>query len=386
MNSITEKDVLQALRQVKEPQSGQDLVSLNMVKNVWLDGSNIRFTIEFKSPSYPHKDEVQAEAKAAAMTISGVGMVKVDAKTHNPLKVISSQPAQRTQSPPPGMRPQQPMQRTKRDLLAGVKNTIAVASGKGGVGKTTVSVNLAVSLAQSGASVGLMDADVYGPNIPIMMGVNQKLGAGKNNKIAPLERYGVQMVSVGFISQGDTAMIWRGPIVSKVIQQFFRDVDWGELDYLIVDLPPGTGDAQLTLTQAVPLTGAIVVSTPQDVALSDAKKGINMFRKVEVPVLGVVENMSYFVCPNCDERHEIFDHGGGAKASKKFDVPFLGEIPLQTEVRMGSDRGKPIVVSEPKSHIATAFKKVADSVAEQVSALNAKKEKPSAFKRVFKIN
>ncbi len=217
------------------------------------------------------------------------------------------------------------------------------------------------------------------------MGVNQKLGT-RNNKIAPIERYGVHMVSVGFISQGDEAIIWRGPMVGKMIEQFLREVDWGELDYLVIDMPPGTGDAQLTLTQAFPLTGAIVVSTPQDVALTDAKKGINMFKKVEVPILGVVENMSYFICPRCNKRHEIFDHGGVKKASKKFNVPFLGEIPLETKVRIGGDEGTPIVVSEPESPVSKAFKNLADLVVKQINVLKAKETDQGLLKRVFKIS
>ena len=386
MNSINEKDILAALTQVQEPQSGKDLVSLDMVKNVEIDGPRVSLTVEFKSTSYPFKEKVLANAKAAVMTISGVGIVTVNSKINDPLKVISSQPAQTMSSPQPAMRPQQPMQPQKQNLIPSAKNTIAVASGKGGVGKTTVSVNLAVSLAQSGAAVGLLDSDIYGPNIPIMMGVNQKLGASTNNKIAPLERYGVRMVSVGFISEGDTAIIWRGPMVGKMIQQFLGDVDWGELDYLVIDMPPGTGDAQLTLTQTVPLTGAIIVTTPQDVALADAKKGINMFRKVEVPILGLVENMSYFICPHCNKRHEIFDHGGGKKASKKFKVPFLGEIPLETKVRIGGDQGTPIVISEPEAPVSEAFKTLASSVMKQIDILKAKETDQGLLKRVFKIS
>ena len=385
MNSINEKDILSALTQVQEPQSGKDLVSLNMAKNVEIDGPRVSFTVEFKSASYPFKEKVLANAKAVVMTISGVGIVTVNSKINDPLKVISSQPAQTMSSPQPAMRPQQPVQPQKQNLIPSAKNTIAVASGKGGVGKTTVSVNLAVSLAQSGAAVGLLDSDIYGPNIPIMMGVNQKLGT-RNNKIAPLERYGVHMVSVGFISEGDTAIIWRGPMVGKMIQQFLGEVDWGALDYLVIDMPPGTGDAQLTLTQTVPLTGAIIVTTPQDVALADAKKGINMFRKVEVPILGLVENMSYFICPHCNKRHEIFDHGGGKKASKKFKVPFLGEIPLETKVRIGGDQGTPIVISEPEASVSVAFKNLANSVMKQIDILKAKETDQGLLKRVFKIS
>ncbi len=377
MATVSDKDVLQALGKVEDPMSGKDIVSINMIKDVRVDDSRVSFTIEFKSETSPHREEIVKQAEAVVKGLPGVEEVTVNTGVHNPLKVVSTPSSQ---SPPP--RPQQPMPPPQANLAPNARHIIAVASGKGGVGKTTVSVNLAIALAQTGAKVGLLDADIYGPNVPIMMGVESKLGT-RNNKIAPLRRYDVDMVSVGFIAEGDTAIIWRGPLVGRMIQQFLQDVDWGELDYLIVDLPPGTGDAQLTLTQSVPLTGAIVVSTPQDVALSDAKKGINMFKKVEVPVLGVVENMSYFVCPHCQGRTEIFDHGGGKKASKKFDVPFLGEIPLDIKIRIGGDQGKPIVVSEPDSPVSEAFKKLAESIIAQVSK---KDQGEGVFKRVFKIS
>lgn len=375
MATITEKEILAALEKVLDPQTGANVVARNMVKEIQLDNSSVAFTIEFKSESYPDKDSVQKNAKAAVESLAGIETVTVNTTINNPLKVITPSP----QSPPPGTHPQQPVPPQK--TMPNAKYTIAVASGKGGVGKTTVSVNLAVTLAKTGAKVGLLDADIYGPNIPIMMGVDDKLGT-RNDKIAPLSRYGVAMVSVGFISQGDTAIIWRGPLVGRMIQQFLQDVDWGDLDYLIIDLPPGTGDAQLTLTQSLPLTGAIVVSTPQDVALADAKKGINMFKKVEVPVLGIVENMSYFICPHCNERTEIFDHGGGKKASKKFDVPFLGEIPLDTSIRVGGDTGKPIVISDPDSAVSQAFSQLSDLIIQQV---NKTKKDSGLLKRVFKI-
>ncbi|MCH7676087.1 Mrp/NBP35 family ATP-binding protein [candidate division KSB1 bacterium] len=378
MADLTEKEVLAALQSVQDPQTGQDLVARNMVKNIQINNSTVVFTLEFKSDSHPDKESIQENARVAVKALSGIETVNVIPTVNDPLKVISSAPA----SPPPGMPPQQPMQPQPQKTMLNAKYTIAVASGKGGVGKTTVSVNLAVSLAKTGAKVGLLDADIYGPNIPIMMGVDDKLGT-RNNKIAPLSRYGVEMVSVGFISQGDTAIIWRGPLVGRMIQQFLQDVDWGELDYLVIDLPPGTGDAVLTLTQSLPLTGAIVVSTPQDVAMADAKKGINMFKKVEVPILGIVENMSYFVCPHCDERTEIFDHGGGKKTSRKFKIPFLGEIPLDTKVRVGGDTGKPISISDPDSPAAKAFKTLTDTIIQQVSKT---KEDSGILKRVFKIS
>lgn len=381
MADFTEQEVLAALQKIQDPVLGQDLVSARMIKDLQISGKNISLIIEFKSEKHPQKEKIVELIEAELQRLPGVENVAVRGRVHDPLKVISSQPSGPGQPPQPGMRPQQPPQPQKLQQQA--KYTIAVASGKGGVGKTTVAVNLAVALAQTGAKVGLLDADIYGPNVPIMMGMDAKLGM-RDNKIAPLRRYDVDMVSVGFISQGDTAIIWRGPLVGRMIQQFLSDVDWRELDYLVIDLPPGTGDAQLTLTQSVPLTGAVIVSTPQDVALTDAKKGINMFRKVEVPVLGVVENMSYFVCPHCNERTEIFDHGGGKKASEKFNVPFLGEIPLDIKIRIGGDTGKPIVVAEPDSPVAQAFKKLAQTVSDQVR--KSKDEDAGLLKRVFKIS
>lgn len=383
--SATHDDITNALKTVDDPLTGKDLVASNMIKNVQVSGSQASFTVIFKKDNYPNKDKIVENAKKALLALKGIEHVDIQTAVNDPLKVVSSSQSAGQQrpgasgQPSPGQQmaqgsPQQPN-------LPNAKYTIAVASGKGGVGKTTVSVNLAVALAQTGAKVGLLDADIYGPNVPMMMGVNKKLST-RNNKIAPLERYDVEMVSVGFISDGDTAIIWRGPLVGRMIQQFLQDVDWGELDYLVIDLPPGTGDAQLTLTQSLPLTGAVVVSTPQDVAMLDAKKGINMFRKVEVPVLGIVENMSYFLCPHCNERTEIFDHGGGKKASDKFKVPFLGEIPLDIKIRVGGDKGEPIVIADPDSPVSKAFVKLASTVIEQVSS---DKEK-GVFKRVFKIS
>jgi ATP-binding protein involved in chromosome partitioning len=263
---------------------------------------------------------------------------------------------------------------------------VAVASGKGGVGKSTVAVNLAVALAQQGSRVGLLDADIYGPNVPMMMGKNDaQLTSTENQKIRPIESYNVKIVSIGFVQQGDAAVIWRGPLVGRMIQQFLTDADWGALDYLIVDLPPGTGDAQLTLSQAVPLTGAVIVTTPQDVALSDAKKGVNMFLKVSVPVLGIIENMSYFQCPNCNHRTEIFSHGGAREAAEKLHVPFLGEVPLDIRVREGGDAGKPIVTHSGESIVKDAFNKIAAALNAQIESIHGKDEK-SAIGKVFKLS
>ena len=265
----------------------------------------------------------------------------------------------------------QPQQQPARKPVPGVKNIIAVASGKGGVGKTTVSVNLAIALANRKARVGLLDADIYGPNVPMMTNtIGKKFEGTPSGKIKPIDKFGLKIISIGYVNDGDTAVIWRGPLVGRMISQFLTDVEWGELDYLVVDMPPGTGDAQLTLSQAVALAGAVIVTTPQDVALSDAKKGINMFRKVEVPVLGIIENMSYFNCPHCSERTEIFSHGGGKKAAKQFEAPFLGEVPLSLDIRTGGDQGKPIITQNSKKDISGAFDKIAETLVANIEKQN----------------
>jgi ATP-binding protein involved in chromosome partitioning len=252
------------------------------------------------------------------------------------------------------------------NLIPGVKHAIAVSSGKGGVGKSTVSVNLAVAMGLSGARVGLLDADIYGPNIPMMMGI-EKTPEQKDGKISPAESHGIKLISMGFFVPEDQAVVWRGPMVHTAIQQLFRDVLWGELDYLLIDLPPGTGDAQLTLSQLVPLAGAITVTTPQDVALHDVRKGMMMFQKVNVPLLGIVENMSYFVCGHCGERTEIFAYGGGERAAEKLGVPFLGRVPIDPAIREGGDTGRPLVVAHPESPQAKAFRDIAEQVMSRLS-------------------
>ncbi|MCZ6780777.1 MAG: Mrp/NBP35 family ATP-binding protein [Nitrospirae bacterium] len=259
---------------------------------------------------------------------------------------------------------------SSQNLLPQVQHVVAVSSGKGGVGKSSVAVNLAVALAASGAKVGLLDADIYGPNVPMMLGVG-KQPEQKEGKIIPAESHGVKVISMGFFVGEDTAVVWRGPMIHSAIQQFLRDVIWGELDHLLVDLPPGTGDAQLTLAQLVPLCGAVTVTTPQEVALHDVRKGIMMFQKVNVPLLGLIENMSYFVCGHCGERTEIFSHGGGERAAEKLGIPFLGHIPIDPAIRAGGDIGMPIVVADPASPQAKAFREIADAVIERINALSA---------------
>jgi len=343
---ITEQQVLSALGKVQEPELHRDLVSLNMIKDIKIQNDAVQFTIVLTTPACPLRGQIESEAKAAIAAIGAKQIdIKWDASVPSDARIVGK-------------------------LNIPVKSTIAVASGKGGVGKTTVSVNLAVALAQLGARVGLMDADVYGPNIPIMMGVNEQPRT-KGERIIPLEAYGVKLMSMGFLVPADQAVIWRGPMLHSAIRQFLTDVEWGELDYLVIDLPPGTGDVQLTLAQSVPLTGGVVVATPQDVALADVIKGITMFRRLEVPVLGVVENMSYFLCPHCNERTDIFAHGGAHKMAQQLDVPFLGEIPLDVAIRVGGDSGKPVSAMNADSPYALPFKQLAQSVAAAVSVLNA---------------
>ncbi len=342
-----EKAVLDALRTVKDPDLHKDIVTLDFVKNLKINDGIVAFTIELTTPACPVKKDMEQWAREAVLKVRGVREVQIQMTS----AVTSGTTAAGKQS------------------IDGVKNIVAVGSGKGGVGKSTVTVNLAVALAQTGAAVGLMDADIYGPNVPLMMGITGRPYA-VDNRIQTLSNYGVRVMSMGFLTSDDTPLIWRGPMLHNVIQQFIRQVDWGELDYLLIDLPPGTGDVQLSLTQTVPLMGAIVVSTPQDVALQDARKAILMFRQVRVEVLGIVENMSYFQCPKCNERTHIFSHGGGATTAAKYDVPFLGEVPLNVSIREGGDAGKPIVVADPNSPAAQAFTRIAEKVAVQVSIAN----------------
>ncbi len=339
--------VLEALRTIKDPDLHKDIVALNFVKNLRALDGRVSFTIELTTPACPVKKDMERWAREAVGKIAGVREVEI----------------QMTSAVTTGS------QVAGKQSIPGVKNIIAVGSGKGGVGKSTVTVNLAVALAGTGARVGLMDADVYGPNIPLMLGVSGQPRAVEN-RIKTLSNYGVCVMSMGFLAAEDTPLIWRGPMLHSVIQQFVRQVDWGNLDYLLIDLPPGTGDVQLSLTQTVPLMGAVVVSTPQDVALLDARKAIQMFRQVRVEILGIVENMSYFQCPNCQHRTNVFSHGGGVETAAKYGVPFLGEVPLDIAVREGGDAGKPIVLSAPDSPAAKAFSQIAANVAAQVSIAN----------------
>jgi ATP-binding protein involved in chromosome partitioning len=342
----TEAQVMQALSRVIEPELHKDLVTLNMVHNVKIDRGQVDFTVMLTTPACPLQNQIEEEARAAVMAIPGVQRVNVnfDANVPGDRRLMS-----------------------KMDI--GVKNAIAVASGKGGVGKSTIATNLALALSQSGAKVGLLDADIYGPNIPLMMGAHERPRAA-NGRILPPLAYGVKLMSMGFLVEEGTPVIWRGPMIHTALRQFLSDVDWGNLDYMVVDLPPGTGDASLSLAQSLSLTGVVIVTTPQDVALADVVKGIAMFKQLEVPVLGVVENMSYFVCGHCGERTDIFSHGGGQAVAQRMDVPFLGEVPIDPVVRAGGDSGQPVVVTEPDSPPALAICDIAAKVAAAVSVQN----------------
>jgi ATP-binding protein involved in chromosome partitioning len=349
MKALTETHILEALRVVKDPDLHRDIVSLGFVRDVQIRGNDVAFTIELTTPACPVREELKAAAvNAVHDQIQGVGAVDVTMNS----RVTAHENKQKT------------------DVLPGVKNTIAVASGKGGVGKSTVAVNIAVALALDGAKVGLVDADIYGPSIPLMMGLTGR-PAVKNQRLQPMERWGVSVMSIGFLVDPMQAVIWRGPMASGAVKQFMSDVDWGELDYLVFDLPPGTGDIQLTLVQTIPLTGAVIVTTPQDISLADARKGFAMFEKVNVPVLGIVENMSYFVCTHCGQREEIFDNGGGRKAAEELGVPFLGEIPIHTSIRQSGDQGRPIVADTRYPLQAAAIAQITRNMAAQISIRNA---------------
>ena len=343
--TVEETAVLEALRVVQDPDLGRDIVELGFVKDLRVEGGEVSFTIELTTPACPVKEQMHDQAVAAVSALAGVTGVKVEMSAN--VRAVASPEAGRAPIP-------------------GVKNIIAVGAGKGGVGKSTVAVNLALALAKYGGRVGMIDADIYGPNVPIMLGVTAQLETD-GKKIVPAERHGIPVVSMGFLTQDDTPIIWRGPMLHGVVQQFFREVRWDELDYLIVDMPPGTGDVALSLSQTVPVSGAVVVTTPQTVSLADTRRAVAMYRKLNVPTLGLVENMSYFVCPSCDHESDIFGKGGGEATAQEIGVPFLGGIPIHQSIREGGDAGTPIVVSEPDSPAARAFFDIAERTAAQVS-------------------
>ena len=342
---MTSQSVLDALKVVMDPDLQKNIVSLGFVKNLAIDGGRVAFTIELTTPACPVKDQLQAQAREAVAALPGVTAVEVAMTA-----VVRSATAPEKGGPP----------------LPGVKNVIAVGAGKGGVGKTTVAVNLAVALSKFGARVGVLDGDIHGPNVPIMFGLSEQLQSN-GKQIRPAEKFGIQIVSMGFLTQDDAPVIWRGPMLHSAIQQFFRDVAWRDLDYLIVDMPPGTGDVALSLSQTVPVAGAIVVTTPQQVSLADSKRAVRMYQKLNIPPLGLVENMSFYECPNCHHEADIFGHGGGEKMAEELQVPFLGRLPIYQPIRVGSDRGIPLVIAEPDSVATRAFMQLAEKTAAHVS-------------------
>jgi len=347
MSSLSQDAILNALKAVKYPGYSRDIVSFGLVKSVAFHGDAVSVVMQLTSANHEAAAQIKAESENALKALPGVKLVHVEIK----------QPAAAAGAGAGGA--QNPF--ASQNRVPGIKRVVAVASGKGGVGKSTVSVNLACGLHHLGARVGLLDCDIYGPSIPLMMGINQRPGLSESEKMIPPSSHGVKLMSMGFLLNDDQPVIWRGPMIQRTIQQFITVVEWGELDFLLVDLPPGTGDAQLTLCQTVPLDGGVIVTTPQEASLGVVRKGIGMFEKVNVPILGIVENMSYFTAPD-GTRVEIFGHGGGRKEADRIRTPFLGEVPIFTEIREGGDRGVPVVVSSPDQPAGQAFLKVAEAV------------------------
>ena len=359
--AITPHDVLNALRSVQDPDLRRDIVSLGFIKDLAISGSRVAFRIELTTPACPVRDLLRDQARAAVAALPGVTAVEVAMSSQVRRSVAAAAPG--AAAPP-------------------VKNIVLVASGKGGVGKSTVTVNLALVLARTGARVGIMDADVYGPTIPKLLGITAQPELDAQERILPAEAQGMKVISMGFFMKPEEAVVWRGPMLHKTVQQFLGGVAWGELDYLLVDLPPGTGDVQLSLCQSIPVTGAVVVSTPQDVALHVAQKAIAMFRKLNAPVLGIIENMSHYTCPSCGHRDDIFGRGGARAIAERLGIPFLGEIPLATPVRETSDAGRPIVAADPSAPAAQAFVQAAEQLAAQIS-IRAMQGEPQPVKVTF---
>jgi ATP-binding protein involved in chromosome partitioning len=349
--SVSESDILAALKAVKDPERGQDIVALGMVAGMQLREGHVAFAIEVPRERAAKLEPLRKEAERVVEALAGVLSVSA---------VLTAEAAPRGRAAP-AARPPQGEAQAQKPLVPGVKSIIAVASGKGGVGKSTTAANLALALQAIGRRVGVLDADIYGPSMPRMLGISGRPRM-IDGKLEPMSNHGVKCMSIGFLVPEDTPMIGRGPMVMSALQQMLREVDWGELDVMVVDMPPGTGDAQLTMAQQVPLAGAIIVSTPQDIALLDARRGLNMFRKVDVPVLGIIENMSYFLCPHCGERSEIFSHGGARREAEALGVDFLGELPLDIAIRETSDSGHPIVAADPTSAHAKVYRAIAEQI------------------------
>jgi len=372
MTGVTEAQILDALRGVVDADHGKNVVELGMISGLVIKGGNVGFVLEVPARDGARKEPLRKEAEKAVAALPGITSATVVLTAQTQGKATAGghdhghdhHGHDHGHSHGPAKKPAAAPEVAARPAIPGIKSIIAVASGKGGVGKSTTAVNLALALAQGGKKVGLLDADIYGPSLPRMLGLSGKKPESPDGKrLQPLEGWGIPVMSMGFLVPEDTPMIWRGPMVMSALEQMLRDVNWGELDVLVVDMPPGTGDAQLTMAQRVPLAGAVIVSTPQDIALLDARKGLNMFRRVDVPVLGIVENMSYFCCPNCGHRSEIFAHGGARRTAEELGVDFLGELPLNIAIRETSDGGTPIVASKPESDEAKAYRAIAALVA-----------------------
>ncbi|PWC40865.1 iron-sulfur cluster carrier protein ApbC [Azospirillum sp. TSO22-1] len=366
MAQVTEAQVIAALKTVIDPEQGKDIVTLNMLSGLVVRDSNVAFSIEVDPKRGAQAEPVRHAAEKAVEALPGVTSVTAVLTAHRPAGAPSAPVHQQQQGHGHAHGHAHGHGQQQKKLVPGVKAIVAVASGKGGVGKSTTSVNLALALAANGQKVGLLDADIYGPSMPRMLNIQGRPVTHDGQTLEPMENYGIKVMSMGFLVPEDTPMIWRGPMVMSALQQMLGDVNWGELDVLVVDMPPGTGDAQLTMAQQVPLAGAVIVSTPQDIALLDARKGLNMFRKVDVPVLGIIENMSYFCCPNCGHRTDIFSHGGARKEAEALGTDFLGEVPLDIAIRETSDQGQPIVVSQPDSEHSKVYRAIARAVWEKV--------------------
>jgi ATP-binding protein involved in chromosome partitioning len=348
---LTEAAVLDALKVVNDPDLHENIVALGFIKKLRIEGDRVAFAIELTTPACPVKEQMREQAHAAVMALPGVKAVDVEMTAS--VRAVGS--------PEAGRAP-----------VEGVKNIIAVGAGKGGVGKTTVAVNLAIALAKCGGRVGIIDGDIYGPNVPMMLGIKTQLTTD-GKKIVPAEQYGIQVISMGFMTSDDAAVIWRGPMLHGAIQQFFREVRWNNLDYLIVDMPPGTGDVALSLSQTVPVAGSIVVTTPQQVSLADSRRAVGMYKKLNIPTLGIIENMSHFVCPSCSHESDIFGRGGGEQMAEQLGVAFIGRIPIYQPIREGGDSGVPLMMSDPASPAARAFMAAAERVAAEISIASYKR-------------
>ena len=361
---VTMASVLEALKQVQDPEIHRDIVSLGMVKNIEVVDGKVSFTVELTTPACPLKERIEDDCKKALSGVGGVSGLAISFGAQVRGSKVGAGPT---------------------DLLPTVKNVVLVASGKGGVGKSTVAANLAVALKLHGAATGLLDADIYGPSVPILMGVREepkKISVNGGFKLGPPIAHNIPVMSIGFFLEPEQAVIWRGPMLGKALQQLMGDVHWGELDYLVVDMPPGTGDVQITFSQQLKVSGAVLVATPQEVALADVIRAKSMFDKVMIPIVGIIENMSYFICDGCNKQHEIFSRGGARRAAERFKIPFLGEIPIYGPLREWGDKGVPIVVQEPQSEISGIFMEIAAKLAGQLSVASEKARGASPLKIV----